>query len=359
MVEQSMGVYVCEGGRNVRQRHTDNQQVNLLLQEVVQVLLRRPAVPRAGQTAIRVPCAGDNEALIPLRLGRLARTRRVRNHIHPHRLRHFRNYTPNQHSRQSSTSNETWGRSLTLPPNTPIPQHPHPLPHPITHPHPRALIPPPLPLQIIQLRIPMAMHQVHHHHPLRDLRAVHAIRAAQRDLAIRVDRMISDVIRARGKKLNQLRPRNLVRGFGQPEEGGDVAGLREQVGRDVVDGDFSVLEVRVEVLDAEVVKLLLERVDACLALFFGPGEDCEDEFLLFWDRFGRCFGSAAHYDHLVSDSLGVGLFGSRVYCLALRLWNSMDCTSRFECCTLRVYNGCCRARWGPMWGQQPVDVLPC
>ena len=100
-------------------------------------------------------------------------------------------------------------------------------------------------------------------------------------------------------------------------------------------------------------------VDACLALFFGPGEDCEDEFLLFWDRFGRCFGSAAHYDHLVSDSLGVGLFGSRVYCLALRLWNSMDCTSRFECCTLRVYNGCCRARWGPMWGQQPVDVLPC
>ena len=160
--------------------------------------------------------------------------------------------TPIKHPHQT----ELGGRSLTLPPNTPIPQHPHPLPHPITHPHPRALIPPPLPLQVIQLRIPMAMHQIHHNHPLRDLRAVHAIRAAQRDLAIRVDRMLRYVIRARRKKLNQLGLRDEVRGVGEPEEGGDVAGLREQVGRDVVDGDFPVFEVRVEVLDFQVGEFL-------------------------------------------------------------------------------------------------------
>ena len=100
------------------------------------------------------------------------------------------------------------------------------------------------------------MHQILHNHPLRDLRAVHAIRAAQRDLAIRVDRMLRYVIRARGKKLNQLGLRNLVRGVGEPEEGGDVAGLREQVGRDVVDGDFPVFEVRVEVLDFQVGEFL-------------------------------------------------------------------------------------------------------
>lgn len=64
---------------------------------------------------------------------------------------------------------------LTLSSNTAIPQDTHSFPYTITHVHAHALLPFFLFLQLPQLDVAMAVHEIHHDDPLGNLRAMHAI----------------------------------------------------------------------------------------------------------------------------------------------------------------------------------------
>lgn len=70
--------------RFFRQRHADQQDVDVLAQEVVQRFLVQPAVPRRGDAPVRVPRAGDDEAFIVFGFRGGARGGRVGDHVHAH-----------------------------------------------------------------------------------------------------------------------------------------------------------------------------------------------------------------------------------------------------------------------------------
>lgn len=116
---------------------------------------------------------------------------------------------------------------LTLPSNTPISQNPHALPHTVTHTHAILLPPNPLLLRIIQPRVAMAMHQIHHDDPFGNLRAMHAICRAQRDLGVGVDGVLGNVVCACGEELDEFGGRDGFWGGGKPEEGCEVGGVVE------------------------------------------------------------------------------------------------------------------------------------
>lgn len=75
-----------EVGCFFRERHADEQLVDVLREEVVEGLLVQAAVPGAGDGAVRVPRARHDEAVVFFRLGRRARAGGVGDHVHAHGL---------------------------------------------------------------------------------------------------------------------------------------------------------------------------------------------------------------------------------------------------------------------------------
>ncbi|KAI7360181.1 hypothetical protein KC320_g249 [Hortaea werneckii] len=93
--------------RLLRQRHRHNQPVDLLAQEMQPTLLIQPAIPRRRDLPVLVSRPRHNEPLIFPLLRRVLRRCRVRQHIHPHSLRH----------------------AADLAANTSVPQHAEPTAH--------------------------------------------------------------------------------------------------------------------------------------------------------------------------------------------------------------------------------------
>lgn len=89
------GVAVAEEGEFVRaeevrclfrERHADEEVVDVLREEVVQGAFVQPAVPGAGDGAVRVAGAGHDVAVVFFRLGCRARAGGVGDHVHAHGL---------------------------------------------------------------------------------------------------------------------------------------------------------------------------------------------------------------------------------------------------------------------------------
>lgn len=106
-------LFAQEMRRLLRQRHADEQMVDILSQELVQLRLLQPAEPRAGNIPFRIARPRHDEATIPLTLLRVPRTGRVRDDIHAHRLRY----------------------PSDLPADTAVPQHAEPLAHHVADVH--------------------------------------------------------------------------------------------------------------------------------------------------------------------------------------------------------------------------------
>lgn len=64
--------YVEVGVGGLRQRHSNDQQINLLLQEFVYFRFTCPAVPRARERTVWVTGPRDDVTIIFLRFGRVA-----------------------------------------------------------------------------------------------------------------------------------------------------------------------------------------------------------------------------------------------------------------------------------------------
>jgi hypothetical protein len=74
--------------RNLRQRHSNHQKINLLLQELMHFLLTCAAVPLARERTIWITGARDNVPSVFLGLGRFARGCSVCDNIHAHGFGH-------------------------------------------------------------------------------------------------------------------------------------------------------------------------------------------------------------------------------------------------------------------------------
>lgn len=87
-----------------------------------------------------------------------------------------------------------------------------------------------LPLLLLpQINIIMIMHQIHHDDPFCNLGTMHPARAAERDLGVRVDGVLGDVVCACGDELDEFDGGDLGGGFGEVGDGYEDVCAGEEV----------------------------------------------------------------------------------------------------------------------------------
>jgi hypothetical protein len=84
----------------------------------------------------------------------------------------------------------------------------------------------------------MAMHQIHHDDPFRNLRAMHAVGAAQWDLGVSVDGVLCHMVRSCGEELNEFEVRSCFAGGGEPHEGCQVGCAGDDVYCNMISVDY-------------------------------------------------------------------------------------------------------------------------
>lgn len=254
--------------------------IDVLRQEMMQVLLVGATVPRSGDFALGIACAGDDEAGVVLAFRSGAWTRGIGNDIHPHCLCYIADLTADTAISEDTkaladfimqVAHEADARLVVLAPAMVV-------------------------LPFVEQGIVVGGGEHGHEHPFCDLRAMDPGGGGQRNLGVGVYRAVGDVVRARGGKVDEFEIGAVLGGRGNgrqcDEEGGIVKDFRGNLGAsypgDIGEEQLMEGDLDVGVVVADAVEDGIGRIER---------EDDEEMFGLL--------GAAAH-GWLDGTVLGIG-----------------------------------------------------